>query len=198
MTSAPGETGNLPGPPARHLGRGGRDPHSHRPGQLARQHRNPDRGSPGQPGVRHPLLVGRAGHPPRPRHRSRSRPESRAVRGKDRQPHPAGDAAITRPAHDRTRRNWRWATPAGIVLAAFLGCAILLTIFEHAAGKPISAVTQHQPGHGTTLFGGGTGTRHPPRPPGRPHPRPRRPSRPRPRPHRPPPAGPPPPPPRPP
>lgn len=84
-----------------------------------------------------------------------------AVRGKDRQPHPAGDAAITRPAHDRTRRNWRWATPAGIVLAAFLGCAIPLTIFEHAAGKPISAVTQHQPGHGTTLFGGGTGTPSP-------------------------------------
>jgi len=84
-----------------------------------------------------------------------------AVRVKDHQPHPAGDAAITRPAHHRTRRNRRWATPVGIVLAAFLGCAIPLTIFEHAAGKPISAVTRHQPGHGTTLFGGGTGTPSP-------------------------------------
>ena len=84
-----------------------------------------------------------------------------AARVKDRQPHPAGDAAITRPAHDRTRRHRRWATPVGVVLAAFLGCAIPLTIFEHAAGKPISAVIQHQPGHGTTLFGGGTGTASP-------------------------------------
>jgi len=84
-----------------------------------------------------------------------------AARVKDRQPHPAGDAAITRSAHDRTRRRRRWATPVGIVLAAFLGCAIPLTIFEHAAGKPISAVIQHQPGHGTTLFGGGTGTPSP-------------------------------------
>ena len=87
--------------------------------------------------------------------------KAEAARGKGRQPHPAGDAAITRPAHHRTRRNRRWATPAGIVLAAFLGCAIPLTIFEHAAGKPISAVTRHQPGHGTTLFGGGTGTPSP-------------------------------------
>lgn len=87
--------------------------------------------------------------------------KAEAVRAKDRQPHPAGDAAITRPAHDRTRRNRRWATPVGIVLAAFLGCAIPLTIFEHAAGKPVSAVTRHQPGHGTTLFGGGTGTPSP-------------------------------------
>ena len=87
--------------------------------------------------------------------------KAEAARVKGRQPHPAGDAAITRPAHDRTRRNRRWATPVGIVLAAFLGCAIPLTIFEHAAGKPISAVTRHQPGHGTTLFGGGTGTPSP-------------------------------------
>ena len=42
-------------------------------GQLARQHRNPGRGSPGQPGVRDPLLVGRAGHPPRPRRSRESR-----------------------------------------------------------------------------------------------------------------------------
>jgi hypothetical protein len=87
--------------------------------------------------------------------------KAEAARVKGRQPHPAGDAAITRPAHDRTRRNRRWATPVGIVLAAFLGCAIPLTIFEHAAGKPVSAVVRHQPGHGTTLFGGGTGTPSP-------------------------------------
>jgi hypothetical protein len=87
--------------------------------------------------------------------------KAEAGRVKDRQPHPAGDAAITRPAHDRTRRNRRWATPVGIVLAAFLGCAISLTIFEHAAGKPVSAMIRHQPGHGTTLFGGGTGTPSP-------------------------------------
>ena len=87
--------------------------------------------------------------------------KAETARVKGRQPHPAGDAAITRPANHRTRRNRRWATPVGIVLAAFLGCAIPLTIFEHAAGKPISAVTRHQPGHGTTLFGGGTGTPSP-------------------------------------
>ena len=96
--------------------------------------------------------------------------KAEAARVRDRQPHPAADAASTRPAHDRTRRNRRWATPVGIVLAAFLGCAIPLTIFEHAAGKPISAVIRHQAGHGTTLFGGGTGTPSPSPPAGTPAP----------------------------
>jgi hypothetical protein len=56
--------------------------------------------------------------------------------------------------HGRSRRRSRWAGPAAIIGAAFIGCAVAVTLVEGAAGKPLSAVVQGKPGHGTTLGGG--------------------------------------------
>ena len=56
--------------------------------------------------------------------------------------------------HGRSRRRPRWAGPAAVIGAAFIGCAITVTLLEGAAGKPLSAVVQGKPGHGTTLGGG--------------------------------------------
>lgn len=83
-----------------------------------------------------------------------------AIRARGRPLHPEEDAAVSQAAatsHDRGRRHRRWAGPAAFIVAAFIGCAIPLTLLEHAAGKPLSAVVQGQPGHGTTLGGGVSG-----------------------------------------
>jgi hypothetical protein len=83
-----------------------------------------------------------------------------AVRARGRPLHPDEDAAVSRIAaawHDRARRHRRWAGPAAFIVAAFIGCAVPLTLLEHAAGKPLSAVVQGTPGHGTTLGGGVSG-----------------------------------------
>ena len=56
--------------------------------------------------------------------------------------------------HGRPRRRWRWSSPIVIVLVAFAAAAAVVTVVEGAAGKPLSAVVQGQPGHGTTLGGG--------------------------------------------
>jgi len=40
------------------------------------------------------------------------------------------------------------------IAAAFIGCAIAVTLVEGASGKPLSAMVQGKPGHGTTLGGG--------------------------------------------
>ena len=94
-----------------------------------------------------------------------------AIRGRGRQLHTGEDAAVTRAAagpqdtaavapsapgrHGRPRS--RWAGPAALIAAAFIGCAIVVTLLEGAAGKPLSAVVQGKPGHGTTLGGGAVG-----------------------------------------
>jgi len=61
--------------------------------------------------------------------------------------------------HGRPARRWRWrwSGPVLIVLVAFTVSAAVVTVVEGAAGKPLSAVVQGQPGHGTTLGGGGVG-----------------------------------------
>jgi hypothetical protein len=59
--------------------------------------------------------------------------------------------------HGRPGRSRRWAGPAAFIVAAFIGCAIVITLMEGAAGKPLSAVVQGKPGHGTTLGGGTVG-----------------------------------------
>jgi hypothetical protein len=92
-----------------------------------------------------------------------------AIRTRGRPLHPEEDAAVSEAAaasHDRGRPRRRWAGPAAFIVAAFIGCAIPLTLLEHAAGKPLSAVVQGQPGHGTTLGGGVSGgtARHSPSP----------------------------------
>jgi hypothetical protein len=75
-----------------------------------------------------------------------------------------GDAEATGDARDpaaspaRSRRRRRWAGPAAFVIAAFIGCAVPLTLLEHAVGKPLAAVVQGVPGNGSTLFGGVSGT----------------------------------------
>jgi hypothetical protein len=68
----------------------------------------------------------------------------------------------------RQARGWprrRWAVPVAIAAAAFIGCAVPLTLLEHAAGKPLSAIVQGEPGHGTTLGGGAVGKPAPSRTP---------------------------------
>jgi len=83
-----------------------------------------------------------------------------AIRARGRPLHPDEDAAVARVAaawHDQGRRRRRWAGPAAFIVAAFIGCALPLTLLEHAAGKPLSAVVQGEPGHGTTLGGGVSG-----------------------------------------
>ena len=74
----------------------------------------------------------------------------------------AEDAVVTKdaaasPGRSGRRRRRRWAGPAAFVVAAFIGCAVPLTLLEHAAGKPLSAVVQGKPGHGTTFTGGVSG-----------------------------------------
>ena len=85
--------------------------------------------------------------------------------------HPGGHASVTQAAvitrdtaaagsgHDRPRPRlrWRWAGPAAFIIAAFIGGALVVTLLEGAAGKPLSAVVQGKPGHGTTLGGGTVG-----------------------------------------
>ena len=74
---------------------------------------------------------------------------------------PGEDAAVTRAAvarHDRGRRHRRWAGPAALAAAAFIGCAVAVTLVEQDAGKPLSALVQGKPGHGTTLGGASGGT----------------------------------------
>jgi hypothetical protein len=83
-----------------------------------------------------------------------------AIRTRGRPLHPDEDAAVARAAaapDDRGRRHRRWAGPVAFIVAAFIGCAVPLTLLEHAAGKPLSAVVQGVPGHGTTLGGGVSG-----------------------------------------
>jgi hypothetical protein len=85
----------------------------------------------------------------------------------DAAPHPGEDAAdaqaaaVATPAgvgrHSRPSPRRRWAGPAAFIAAAFIGCAIVVTLMEGAAGKPLSAVVQGKPGHGTTLGGGAVG-----------------------------------------
>jgi hypothetical protein len=73
---------------------------------------------------------------------------------------PGEDAAITLAAatrHDRARPRRRWAGPAAIAAAAFIGCAVPVTLLEHAVGKPLSALVDGKPGRGTTLGGGVSG-----------------------------------------
>jgi len=97
-----------------------------------------------------------------------------AIRARGRPLHPDEDAAVAQDAAvaedaavaqeaaaspGRSRRHRRWAGPAAFVVAAFIGCAVPLTLLEHAAGKPLSAVVQGEPGHGTTLGGGVSGAR---------------------------------------
>ena len=92
-----------------------------------------------------------------------------AIRARGRPLHPDEDAAVTQAAvitHDaaaadsgpgRPRSRGRWAGPAAFIVAAFIGCALVVTLLEGAAGKPLSAVVQGKPGHGTTLGGGAVG-----------------------------------------
>jgi len=73
-------------------------------------------------------------------------------------PHPGDDAGTVPVArHARARPRRSWAGPVAIAAAAFIGCAVPLTLLEHAAGKPLSAIVQGEPGHGTTLGGGAVG-----------------------------------------
>jgi hypothetical protein len=88
-----------------------------------------------------------------------------AIRVRGRPLHPGEDAAVTRavatldaaaPGGNGGPRR-RWAGPAAFIAVAFIGCAIVVTLLEGAAGKPLSAVVQNKPGHGTTLGGGAIG-----------------------------------------
>jgi hypothetical protein len=67
----------------------------------------------------------------------------------------AAEAAVARP--DPAHRKRRWAGPVALAAVAFIGCAVPVTLLERAAGKPLSAVVQGKPGHGTTLGGGTDG-----------------------------------------
>jgi hypothetical protein len=88
-----------------------------------------------------------------------------AIRVRGRPLRPDEDAAVTRAAatlaaaapgrNGHPRR--RWVGPAAFIATAFIGCAIVVTLLESAAGKPLSAVVQNKPGHGTTLDGGTVG-----------------------------------------
>ena len=89
------------------------------------------------------------------------------IRARSHPLHPGEDAAVTRDtavtrdnaaAPGRNGRpGGRWAGPAAFIAAAFIGCAVVVTLLEGAAGKPLSAVVQGKPGHGTTLGGGAVG-----------------------------------------
>jgi hypothetical protein len=48
-----------------------------------------------------------------------------------------------------------------VIAAAFIGGAVAVTVAEGAAGKPLPAVVQGKPGHGTTFGGGPAGTAAP-------------------------------------
>lgn len=89
-----------------------------------------------------------------------------AIRARGRPLHPSEEAAVTQAAevtpdtgaaerHERRMR--RWAGPAAFIAVAFIACAIVVTLLEGATGKPLSAVVQGKPGHGTTLGGGSVG-----------------------------------------
>jgi hypothetical protein len=83
-----------------------------------------------------------------------------AIRAHGRPLHPDEDAVVAKVAaasHDRGRQHRRWVGPAAFIVAAFIGCAVPLTLLEHATGKPLSAVVQGKPGNGTTLGGGHSG-----------------------------------------
>jgi hypothetical protein len=83
-----------------------------------------------------------------------------AIRAHGRPLHPDEDAVVAKVAaasHDRGRQHRRWVGPAAFIVAAFIGCAVPLTLLEHATGKPLSAVVQGKPGDGTTLSGGRVG-----------------------------------------
>jgi hypothetical protein len=91
-------------------------------------------------------------------------PASPRARGGDL--HPGDDAAAVPAArHARARTRRRWAGPVAVAAAAFIACAVPLTLIEHAAGKPLSAIVQGEPGHGTTLGGGAVGKPAPSRAP---------------------------------
>jgi hypothetical protein len=58
-----------------------------------------------------------------------------------------------------SRHQW---TALGLAAAGlFAGVLLLQTVVEAAAGKPVAAIVRNEPGHGTTLGGGGTGTPSP-------------------------------------
>ena len=83
-----------------------------------------------------------------------------AIRAHGRPLHPDEDAVVAKVAaasHDRGRQHRRWVGPAAFIVAAFIGCAVPLTLLEHATGKPLSAVVQGKPGHGGTFSGGVSG-----------------------------------------
>ena len=83
-----------------------------------------------------------------------------AIRAHGRPLHPDEDAVVAKAAaasHDRGRQHRRWVGPAAFIVAAFIGCAVPLTLLEHATGKPLSAVVQGKPGHGGTFDGGVSG-----------------------------------------
>ena len=96
-----------------------------------------------------------------------------ALRARGYQLHPGEHAAVTQvdavtqdtapvtPAaagrHSPSRPRRRWAGPVAFIVAAFIGGALLVTLLEGAAGKPLSAVVRGKPGHGTTLVGGTVG-----------------------------------------
>lgn len=85
-----------------------------------------------------------------------------AIRTHGRPLHPDEDAVVAKVAaasHDRGRQHRRWVGPAVFIVAAFIGCAVPLTLLEHATGKPLSAVVQGKPGHGGTFSGGVSGGR---------------------------------------
>jgi len=71
------------------------------------------------------------------------------------------DTASASSRHARPRPRLRWAGPAAFIIAAFIGGALVVTLVEGAAGKPLSAVVQGKPGHGHTLFGGTVGKTSP-------------------------------------
>jgi hypothetical protein len=83
-----------------------------------------------------------------------------AIRAHGRPLRPDEDAVVAKVAaasHDRGRQHRRWVGPTAFIVAAFIGCAVPLTLLEHATGKPLSAVVQGKPGDGTTLSGGRVG-----------------------------------------
>src|SRR6266702_5354499 len=71
-----------------------------------------------------------------------------AIRARGYQLHPGEDAAVTQDTaavtqaaagrHSPSRPRRRWAGPAAFIAAAFIGCAIVVTLLEGAAGKPLS------------------------------------------------------------
>lgn len=55
----------------------------------------------------------------------------------------------------------QWGLAALVPVGLFGGTMVVLTGAEAAAGKPVSAIIQGKPGHGTSLGGGGVGTPSP-------------------------------------